>query len=71
MHVVLQMDLHVRVPEVGERWWVFWVLSKVFGIVRGRAPTQHTKFGVDVGRGSPFPGRFQDRSVGQGSFEYP
>ena len=23
MHVVLQMDRHVRVPEVGERWWVF------------------------------------------------
>ena len=22
MHVVLQMDRHVRVPEVGERWWV-------------------------------------------------
>ena len=22
MHVVLQMDPHVRVPEVGERWWV-------------------------------------------------
>ena len=22
MHVVLQIDLHVRVPEVGERWWV-------------------------------------------------
>ena len=22
MHVVLQMDGHVRVPEVGERWWV-------------------------------------------------
>ena len=22
MHVVLQMDQHVRVPEVGERWWV-------------------------------------------------
>ena len=23
MHVVLQMDRHVQVPEVGERWWVF------------------------------------------------
>ena len=22
MHVVLQMDRQVRVPEVGERWWV-------------------------------------------------
>ena len=22
MHVVLQMDQRVRVPEVGERWWV-------------------------------------------------
>ena len=22
MHVVLQMYRHVRVPEVGERWWV-------------------------------------------------
>ena len=22
MHVVLQMDRHVRVPQVGERWWV-------------------------------------------------
>ena len=22
MHAVLQMDQHVRVPEVGERWWV-------------------------------------------------
>ena len=22
MHRVLQMDRHVRVPEVGERWWV-------------------------------------------------
>ena len=22
MHVVLQMDRHVRVPEVGKRWWV-------------------------------------------------
>ena len=22
MHVVLQMDRHVPVPEVGERWWV-------------------------------------------------
>ena len=22
MHVYLQMDRHVRVPEVGERWWV-------------------------------------------------
>ena len=22
MHVVLQMDRHIRVPEVGERWWV-------------------------------------------------
>ena len=22
MHVVLQMDQHVRLPEVGERWWV-------------------------------------------------
>ena len=22
MHVVLQMDRHVRVPEVEERWWV-------------------------------------------------
>ena len=22
MHVVLQMDRHVRVPEAGQRWWV-------------------------------------------------
>ena len=22
MHVVLQINRHVRVPEVGERWWV-------------------------------------------------
>ena len=22
MHVVLQMDRHIKVPEVGEQWWV-------------------------------------------------
>ena len=28
MHVVLQMDRHVRVPEVGEQWWVLVTRSR-------------------------------------------
>ena len=41
MHVVLQMDRHVRVPEVGERWWVLVLTRSRGGPATGRCGDTH------------------------------